>query len=151
MTTVVVGVGNAFRGDDAVGLRVAELLEGTLPERVRIVQCEGEPVALLEAWEGAACAIVIDATQSGAAPGTIRRIDAAAGPVPEDLRRTSSHLLGVADALELARALGRLPETTVLYGIEGMRFDAGDELSPPVAAAVAIVAAHVRNELREDD
>ena len=74
MTTCVVGVGNELRGDDGVGLVVARALEGTLPKDVRVLECEGEPVSLLSAWEGCERTIVVDATQSGAQPGTIRRI-----------------------------------------------------------------------------
>ena len=64
-----------------------------------------------------------------------------------DLFRASTHHLGLADAIELARALGRLPAATVVYGIEGTRFEAGDGLTPEVAAALPRVAAAVRAEV----
>lgn len=149
MTECVVGVGNELRGDDAAGLAVLRLLEGTLPEDVRVSTCEGEPVALLEAWRGCDRAIVVDATHSGAQVGTVRRIRADQTPLPDDLGRASTHLLGLAEAVELARALGRLPETTVVYGIEGGRFDAGAPLSPEVAAATEAVASSIRRELEQ--
>ena len=101
MTTCVVGVGNEMRGDDAVGLAVVRALSGTVPEGVAVLECEGEPVSLLSAWEGHARAIVVDATQSDAEPGTIRRIVAADGPLPPALAGSSTHLLGLADAVEL--------------------------------------------------
>jgi hydrogenase maturation protease len=145
VTACVVGVGNAFRGDDAVGLEVARLLTGTVDAPV--VEYEGEPVALLDAWEGHDRVFVIDAMQSGAAAGTVRRVAAHSEPLPPELGRTSTHLLGVAEAIELARALGRLPAETVVYAIEGERFEAGSTLSPAVAAAAAAVAASVRDEL----
>jgi len=147
VTTCVIGLGNELRGDDAVGLRVARLLSGTLPAEVRVLECEGEPVALLSAWEGHERAVVVDATRSGAEPGTIRRLAAHEGPLPSELRRASTHLLGVADAVELARTLGRLPARTIVYGIEGGVFDAGAELTPPVAAAAELVAESIRHEL----
>lgn len=146
MTCCVIGVGNELRGDDAVGLAVVRSLDGSL-EGVRVLECEGEPVSLLSAWEGCTRAIVVDATQSSATPGTIRRIAAHEGPLPASLSRSSSHLLGVADAIELARALGRLPERTIVYGIEGASFAAGTELSEPAAAAVERVVAAIRREL----
>ena len=56
-------------------------------------------------------------------------------------------MLGVAEASELARALGRLPARTIVYGIEGSRFDTGSPLSPEVEAATQSVAAAIRREL----
>jgi hydrogenase maturation protease len=150
MTVCVVGVGNALRGDDAVGLAVARLLDGTLPEGVRLVECEGEPVSLLSSWEDCDAAIVVDATESGAEPGSVRRLAAHEGPLPPELQRASTHLLGVAEAVELARALGRLPQRTIVYGIEGGSFDTGAPLSEAVRAAAAEVAASIRRELSEE-
>jgi hydrogenase maturation protease len=150
MTTCVVGVGNEMRGDDAVGLAVVRALSGTVPEGVAVVECEGEPVSLLSAWEGHARAIVVDATQSDAEPGTIRRIVAADGPLPPALAGSSTHLLGLADAVELARALKRLPAATIVYGIEGASFDTGTGLSEQVAAAAEKVAAAIRRELEDE-
>jgi len=147
VTCCVIGVGNEFRGDDAVGLVVARTLADDFDGAVRVLECEGEPVSLITAWEGCDRAIVVDATQSGAAPGTIRRIAAHAGPLPASLSGSSTHLLGIADAIELARALGRLPARTIVYGIEGASFAAGDELSESAAAAAERVAVAIRREL----
>ena len=149
MTTCVVGVGNELRGDDAVGLEVVRQL-GLAPDGpARVVECEGEPVGMLDAWEGCDRAILVDAIQSGAEPGTVRRLEAHAGPLPPELQRASTHLLGVADAVELARALGRLPEQTIVYGIEAESFATGAALSSAVAAAVPLVVASIRRELEE--
>ena len=144
MSSVVVCVGNALRGDDAVGLHVARALADA---GVHVVECEGEPVGILDAWDGCERAILVDATDSGAEPGTVRRLPVHDAPLPPELRRASTHLLGVAEAVELARALGRLPRETVVYGIEGARFDTGAPLSPEVEAVVPTVVASIREEL----
>lgn len=151
MTCCVIGVGNEMRGDDGVGLVVARKLAAEVDGRVRVLECEGEPVSLLSAWEGCSRAIVVDATRSGASAGTIRRIAAHEGPLPAALSGSSTHLLGIADAIELARALGRLPERTIVYGIEGATFSAGDALSEPVAEAAERVASAIRRELESGD
>ena len=67
MKRCVIGVGNALRGDDAVGLEVTRLLEGTVPEGVDVLECEGEPVGLIDAWGDCELAFLVDATVSGAA------------------------------------------------------------------------------------
>jgi hydrogenase maturation protease len=133
---VVVGVGNAYRGDDGVGLAVAERLHGVVQDGVEVVTCEQEASRVIDAIEGRDAAVLVDASSSGAASGTIHRFDASAEPVPARSFRSSTHAFGVGEAIELARALGKLPATVVVYGIEGERFAAGEGLSPAVRAAV---------------
>jgi hydrogenase maturation protease len=133
----VIGLGNAVRGDDAAGLIAARRLGG--------LEHEGDPLALLDLWQGAELVVVIDAVSSGADPGTLHRFDAVAGPLPARLRSsTSTHAVGLGEAIELARALGRLPARLVVYGIEGERFATGTALTPPVTAAVEAVVREVQ-------
>jgi hydrogenase maturation protease len=106
------------------------------PAGVEVRELEGEPVSLVEAWDGAAEVFVIDAVRSGSPPGTVHRIDATDGPLPATLSAASTHTLGVGEAIELARALGRLPARLVLYGIEAESLAAGERLTPAVAAGV---------------
>lgn len=145
---VVIGVGNAYRGDDAVGLAIAEQLRERRPDNVTVIDCEQEPTRLLDAWQAADVALVVDAAASGAPPGTVHRFDATSGRVPARVFRSSTHAFGVGDAVELARALGRLPERVVVYGIEGADFTAGSGLSAPVAAAVPRVVDDLEEEVR---
>jgi len=144
-----VGIGNPWRNDDAAGLTVARLLRGTLPERVEVLEREGEPTGLIDSWEGVETIWLVDAVSSGAEPGTVHRHDASEQELPAALFDTSTHHLGLAEAVELARALGRLPETTIVYGIEGASFATGETLSPEVEAAAVRVAEAVREEVAE--
>lgn len=141
---IVVGVGNPDRGDDAAGRVVARLLRDAPPSGFEILEKDGEATALLAEFDGAAAAFLVDACASGGAPGAVRRFDAAAEPLPGRSFALSSHGFGLAETIELARALGRLPPTCVVYAIEGASFELGAPLSPPVAAAVAAVAERLR-------
>jgi hydrogenase maturation protease len=143
---LAIGIGNAWRSDDAAGLAVAHALSGSPPPGVQVVAREGEPTELIDVWAGAEAVWLADAVSSGAPPGTVHRLDAGSEPLPAALFRVSSHLVGLAEAVELARALGKLPPRVVVFGIEGARFEAGESLSPEVAAAVEEVAAAVRAE-----
>jgi hydrogenase maturation protease len=131
----VIGVGNAYRGDDAVGLAVAERVRERAPG-LDVLVYEQEPLGVLDAWEGAALALLVDAVSSGSDPGTVHRLDATAAPLPATVFRGSTHAFGVAEVVELGRALGRLPARLLVYGVEGRAFAAGDELTPAVADAV---------------
>jgi hydrogenase maturation protease len=133
---LVIGLGNPARCDDAAGLIAARRLGG--------VEHEGDPLALLDLWDGADCAVVIDAVSSGAEAGTVHRFDAEDMPLPALRTSTSTHAVGLAEAIELARTLGRLPAQLVVYGIEGERFEAGTVLTPAVAAAVDAVVGAIR-------
>ena len=132
----MVGIGNAWQGDDAAGLAAAERLRRRVGDNVEVLELEGEPVSLVEALERADDVILVDAVRSGAAPGTVHRIDASHEPVPATLSAASTHTLGVGEAIELARALGRLPRRVVLYGIEAESIAAGAQLTPAVERAV---------------
>jgi hydrogenase maturation protease len=146
---LVIGVGNPDRGDDGAGPAVARLLQGTLPAAVAVVAANGEATALVERLADADRAVLVDAAQSGAPAGTVRRFDAAAAPLPHGSGGVSSHGFGLAAAIELARALGQLPRRCVVYAIEGASFAAGAPLSPAVAAATAEVAGRIRTELAD--
>lgn len=143
----MIGIGNELRGDDAAGLQVARRLRAGEPG-VAVREHAGEAVDLLEMWRGADAVVLVDAVRSGAPPGTVHRIDASAEPIPAALSRTSSHAISAAEAIELGRALGRLPATVVVYGIEGCQYLAGAALSESIAPAIDAVANAVRQEAR---
>ncbi len=136
---LVIGVGNAYRHDDALGLVLARRVKARCGGRVTVLEASGEGAALLEAWAGACAVIVLDAVSSGAAPGTVFRFDASAQPIPARFFHYSTHAFSVAEAVEMARALGRLPRTMLVYGVEGADFAAGEGLSPAVEAAATEV------------
>lgn len=144
---LLIGLGNELRGDDAAGLLVARAACEREHDGIEIVEAGGEPIDLLAAWEAAAATVVADAVRSGAEPGAIHRLDAAAGPLPAPFAAPSTHALGLAEAVELGRALGRLPPRLTVFGIEGATFTAGAEPTPAVLAAVAAVAAAAIAEL----
>jgi hydrogenase maturation protease len=147
----VIGVGNALRGDDGVGLDVVRRLRGRAEAvGIGVRQLEGEGIGLLDAWHGARAVVLVDGVRSGADPGAIHRIEVTDRPIPAGLRSSSStHAVGVGEAIELARALGRLPGRLVLYGVEGGGFETGGGLSAAVAAVVDDLADIVLAEARE--
>jgi len=120
-----------------------------------VVRCEQEPSRLIDAWQGASAAVVVDAVASGAEPGTVHRFDASAEPLPARVFRSSTHAFGIGEAIELARALGKLPGYVVVYGVEGAAFAAGEGLTGPVASAVGAVVeavvADVERLAREEE
>ena len=144
---VVIGIGNLERGDDAAGRIVLRELRGRLSPDVALIERSGEASGLLAAMEGADAAYLIDACVSGAAAGTIHRVDVATSPWPRALRACSTHGLGVTEALELARALGMLPHRCIIYAIEGASFELGAPLTEQVRAQIDTLVTRLAAEL----
>jgi len=128
---------------------VADLLRTAgLPKDIEIREHWGEAGDLLDHWHDAELVILVDAARSDA--GTLHRFDARRTPLPRDLFHSSTHRFGVAEAVELARVLGRLPQQIRIYAIEGRSFALGAELSPEVQNAAGRLAEGISGDLAED-
>jgi len=145
--SMFIGVGNPFRSDDGVGTAIVGRLRGEVPPGVKVQEESGDGTELLEAWRGVDSVILVDAVLSGAPPGTIHRLDAQAEKLPTWFSHSSTHAFGVAEAIELARVMGDLPARLIVYGIEGLDFSAGTELSPEVAEVVPTAANLILQEI----
>ena len=146
---LVLGLGNPLQGDDGVGCRVAEALEGqVLQDNVEVMDGGTPGVGLINLFEGRDRVIVIDAAEMEREPGTVVRFR------PEDVTLTGSnqryslHRSGVADALSLAHALNLALPEIVVYGVQPLRIDWTETLSPPVEAAVPRVVQAVLSAVR---
>jgi hydrogenase maturation protease len=129
--TVVIGIGNPLRRDDGIGPAVAAEVARRRPG-LRVVGCPAEPTALLEAWQGAGRAVLVDAAV-GAEPGRVRWCGLA------DLAESaplSSHDLGLRQTYELGRALGCAPETVLVVSVEVVDTGHGEGFSEPVRAVL---------------
>jgi hydrogenase maturation protease len=146
---LIIGVGNPARGDDGVGIAVARALAAKRFANATVVEASGEGTTLTQLWQGAQTVILVDAVAVGAEPGTIHRIDARTQALPTDVFRGSSHSFGVAEAIELARALNQLPPRLVIYGIEGKSFESGIGLSPEVIGGARRVVGRIARGVRE--
>jgi hydrogenase maturation protease len=145
---LIIGVGSQEQGDDGVGPLVARAIGAKNLAHTTILEESGEGSVLLEAWKGAHAVILVDAVSSGAAPGTLHRFEAHTESIPAKFFRFSSHEFGVAEAIELARALNQLPSRVIVYGIEGKAFERGIGLSPEVVETARTVVRSVAQEVR---
>jgi hydrogenase maturation protease len=132
MSALVVGIGNPDRGDDAVGPLVAARVARLRLPGVEVVTYD-EPLALVEHLPGREAVVVVDAARSAdGRPGTVHVIRVGSAPLPRDTAALGSHGLGVVEAIELARALGRLPAQLTLIGVEAGAVDMGAPVSQQV-------------------
>ena len=144
---LVLGVGQRDRGDDAVGPAVAERAMELVPPEVTVVK-RVEPAGLIDAWAGAGLVVVTDAVRSGQPPGTVHVLHACHGPLPVRTGAGGTHGLGLAEMIELGRALQRLPAELVIVGVEAQQFGLGEPMSPQVEACVELAARAVAEVVR---
>jgi hydrogenase maturation protease len=150
--TIVVGLGNPLLGDDGVGWRVADEVEGLL----RAARDAGRPIPdveierlgvgglrLMECLTGYEAAILVDAAEFPDRPiGEVRSCcfdelaEFAAGHLD------SAHDASLRTALTLGRRLGAsLPGSIHAVTVQARRTDEfSEELSPAVAAAIPVAA-----------
>jgi hydrogenase maturation protease len=142
---VVVGIGNRERGDDGAGpVLVDRLRDHPARKRMRLSTIGGDMLALMDHLTGTHTLVLVDAMLSGAVPGTVRRLDASTEALAAGRHAfVSTHAIALGEAIELARALGRLPPRVIVYGIEIGGLASGSRLSLAVAAAVRRVAGEI--------
>jgi hydrogenase maturation protease len=137
---IVIGLGNEFRSDDAVGLIAARKLN---EHGVPAEKHQGDPATLIDRWKQAGTLIIIDAIASGVAPGTLHRLDVSTSSLNRELYRNSKQALCVADAIELSRTLGTLPARVFVFGIEAKNLTAGVGLSPEAEGTLPMLIEEV--------
>ena len=141
----VIAVGNPYRRDDGVGAAVLAAVRESLGPNplVRLVELDGEPVRVVQAWEGSPLVWLVDATSSDRPSGSLHELDARRlGDGDSSWSGIGGgHALGLREAIEFAAALDRFPAELRLLGIEGETFDHGEGLTPAVSRAVPAAAA----------
>lgn len=139
MKTLILGLGNPLVTDDTVGLKVVERLKPLLAHRTDVEVSEDHwgGLRLMERLIGFGQAIVVDAIQTGAPPGTIHLL------TPDGIatqRSASAHDVNLSTALEFGRQAGAcLPNNTRirLIGIEAQdTLTFSEQCTPAVEAAI---------------
>ena len=141
---LVVCLGNPDRGDDAIGIMVANALVGRLPADTTLLARSGDMTSLIEDWVHFDALVCVDAAASAGVAGRIHRIDLATDELPTEMSFTSSHAFGLAETVRLARTLDLAPRDIVVYAVEGGSFEVGAPMTPAVVAAIAEVADSMR-------
>lgn len=122
MKTLVLGLGNPIRGDDGVGLRVAQALESRLNQEQEITVIEASVAGLdfLELLSDHDRVIIIDAIQTkDRKAGQIYRLQPEALKLNATRHTATPHDLDFASVLELGKRLGlALPKEIIIFGIE---------------------------------
>lgn len=146
---LVIGVGNDFRSDDAVGLYVAREINKKGLKNTTIIEGINDGTSMIEAWKGISRAFVIDCVHSGGEPGKIYRFDALSENIPENyFPGLSTHAFNITDTIALARNIDYLPDSLIIYGIEGKNFGTGQGLSDRIHKSADEMIIQIADEIR---
>lgn len=144
---LIIGLGNPDRGDDAAGILVVRRLR---ERHIDAIEHAGPTLNLLDLWSANDQVIVVDAVVSGAAPGFVHVWDPSKAALNNSVLRSSTHEFGLADTIELARALDRLPCWMRIYGVAAKRFETGTQPSQEIVSAAERVAEEIQKMAFED-
>jgi len=148
LRTLVLGIGNVLMNDDAAGVRVVQALaeKFVFPPEVMLLDGGTLGLDLLPYLEGVDRLLVIDAVETGKAPGTLVRLSG--DDIPLTLAtKVSPHQMGLKDLLLVAELQGHAAKEMVLWGVQPGSIEMDIELSPEVAAAVILLQDKVLQEL----
>lgn len=152
---IVIGVGQTMRGDDAAGIeavrRWERLYSATAARSDVSVQYSELPgLGLLDLLEGYDAAVIVDAIDSTAVPGTVHRLS------PDELESFGmgakfAHGWGVAETLQLDSQLNpaRAPIRIRLVGIAAAHMELSTALSDAVEKALPAACEAIEAEVRD--
>lgn len=146
---LLLGVGNLLLQDEGLGLRALERLAERycLPPEIQALDGGTLGLDLLPYLEGVTHLLVVDAVQTGQAPGTLVRLEGNEVPVALSMK-VSMHQVGLQELLAASHLLGSTPPHIVLWGIEPAGFEVSLELSETVTAKLEALVEAVAGELR---
>ena len=148
MRAVVLGIGNTILTDEAAGVRVVEALERgyALPANVLAIDGGTSGMEMIEDLSDLDFLIVVDVVKTGAAPGTVVKIDGA--DIPVFFRsKLSPHQIALPDVLASLELLGTMPKEIVVLGVEPISLELGMEMTTTVAERIPQLVGMVVGEL----
>ena len=150
MKIAIVGVGNILLKDEGIGVKVVKKLENEFSFPPDVVLIDGGTAGhhLVNMVADFDVIIVVDAVQGGETPGTIYRFTL--DQIPFEVNtHLSLHQVGVLEALNQIKLLGKEPEVTFI-GIEPEDISPwGMDLSPVIAEKIPEIITLVMKELSE--
>ena len=148
---LILGIGNILMADDGVGIRVIERLRSVpLPACVEVVDGGTSGADLVDILAERRKAIVIDAIDVGAEPGTIMRF-AGDSWTEHASQAVSLHEVGLGQAIAMVKLIGVAPQELVVFGIQIQSIEPSLDLSRPVEEAIGSVVQQVLAEIEQID
>lgn len=149
--TLVLSLGNPLRHDDGVGSAVVKQLASMdcLPQDVTLVDGGGAGLDLILRMQDFRRVILVDAADLGLQAGEWACISLSISQAKYQCadRPTSAHILGLAETLNIGRAMGLLPPEILFFGVQPRETGWFPGLSECVQSAVQEICARIAEAL----
>ena len=143
---IVIGIGNPNFKDDGVGLKVVEELEKKgVKDTVKYLNID---LKVIDSMRGYRKAIIVDAVNTGATPGTIFEFDGKS--TWQNVYASGTHSMSIFEVIRIGYEVfpEEMPEEVKIIGIEGEEvLSLGMELTPTIQKIVPKVVEKILNEL----
>ncbi|BAU48704.1 hydrogenase [Sulfurifustis variabilis] len=155
---LIIGIGSPY-GDDRLGLEAIAALRQdpyvrAQAKRIALRAADRPGARLIDLWHGAKAVVLIDGMVTGAAFGTVHRLEEETIARAGGSHPASTHHFGVAETVALARQLGVVPGRLILYGVEigetGGQAAPGSAMDAALARLTVQVVDEVKGWLDED-
>ena len=134
---LVMGVGNTLLQDDGIGVHVTESLKASYSTQdLDILDGGTIGLSLLPEIEDADAVIIIDASEIGERPGSMRIFRNAEIDQQLSGKKKTVHEVAVSDLFSAAAIRGRCPAERALIAIQPGSTDLGLEMTADVQAAI---------------
>ena len=148
MKTLILGFGNPILTDDAIGIRIAEELQGEFPD-ITVEATSEAGLSILDEVTGYDKLVIIDSIKTGKGkPGELYKLTL------EDLKPksdfSSSHGLDIATAFKLGEKLGYpMPGQVSIYAVEVKdNTTFGEQLTPEIEKSISLIIGQIVKEER---
>ena len=146
---MVIGLGNVAQTDDGLGVHAAQALPARyeISSRIEVVEGGTAGLLLVPVLADAKRAVIVDALDLGAEPGTLHRVAARDWP-SAFLQRMTPHDAGLTDLLGATLLTGSLPDELLVLGLQPQRIGWGCEPTPTFARAIPRLVDAIADQLR---
>jgi len=120
MKTIIIGIGDNYYGDDAIGLVLVRKLKKTLSgnKNITFIECEKRSFEIMDYLKSDTKILIIDAVKMGLPPGEFKIFKFSKIKPYINKKIISFHQLGVAENILLAESLGKNINNIYIFGIE---------------------------------
>ena len=127
------GIGNLIMSDDGAGVKVIQHLAENyrFPPEVTVLDGGTLGLDLLPRLEGIDRLLIVDAVETGNAPGSLIRLSGEEIPIVMETK-LSPHQMGLKDLIAISVLQGVKPPEMVLLGVQPETIELGLDLSPAV-------------------
>ncbi len=135
---LVMGIGNTLLQDDGVGIHITELFKSNQQADSNVEVVDGGTIglSLLPDIEDADAVVIVDASEIGERPGTMRIFRNQEIDRQLSGKKRSVHEVALYDLFSAAAIRGRSPEERALIAIQPASTEWGLEPTPEVKAAI---------------